>query len=436
MTTITKPEIDLFNAKTVTIEQICQLSNYVRSSEAAIIKFSAQTDEAAEQTGEKNYLAIGIARAIAGKYALAAENLERAGDSQEKYLELAYVYRKLSQYDKALAALDKALANNANTVTVSLEKANVYRLMKDFDSAHKHLQACKGSAENNAQYHYTLARCLKSQGLYAKAVRSYTAAVEINPTFSKALFHLAFILDLRGDEDAAMDYYKQLLAGNTSYVSALLNLTVLYEDKAQYDKALKCVEQVLKFHPNNARAILFKKDILGSENMLYDEESIKNNDQKNKMLETPITDFELSVRSRNCLQSMGINTLGDLTKTSEQDLLGGKNFGETSLHEIREMMTAHNLRIGQDMVKGKTSEYQLMTESLTPQEQLVLNQPISDLNLSVRARKCMTRLGIMTIGELLQKTPDELLGSRNFGVTSLNEIRARLGDINLQLRND
>jgi len=58
------------------------------------------------------------------------------------------------------------------------------------------------------------------------------------------------------------------------------------------------------------------------------------------------------------------------------------------------------------------------------------------LNLSVRARKCISRLGLSTVGELVQKTPDELLSNRNFGVTSLNEIRAKLGEINLKLRND
>ena len=57
-----------------------------------------------------------------------------------------------------------------------------------------------------------------------------------------------------------------------------------------------------------------------------------------QVLEIPVTDFELSVRSRNCLKKMNIRTLGDLTRVSEQQLLSSKNFGETSLDEIKEMM--------------------------------------------------------------------------------------------------
>ena len=48
----------------------------------------------------------------------------------------------------------------------------------------------------------------------------------------------------------------------------------------------------------------------------------------------------------------------------------------------------------------------------------------------------MRRLGITLIGELVQRTPDELLSAKNFGVTSLNEIRAKLAEVSLKLRND
>ena len=66
-----------------------------------------------------------------------------------------------------------------------------------------------------------------------------------------------------------------------------------------------------------------------------------------QVLNIPVTDFELSVRSRNCLQKMGIMTLGDLCRCTEQDLLASKNFGETSLVEIKEMLATKGLRLGQ-----------------------------------------------------------------------------------------
>jgi DNA-directed RNA polymerase subunit alpha len=150
----------------------------------------------------------------------------------------------------------------------------------------------------------------------------------------------------------------------------------------------------------------------------------------------PVTDFELSVRSRNCLQKMGVMTLGDLTTTSEQELLSSKNFGETSLVEIKEMMASKGLELGQFATEKARTEMEFEPTNISPDEQALLGKPIADLNLSVRARKCMIRLGVATIGELLRRTGDELLECKNFGVTSLNEVREKLTTHGLKLRGD
>lgn len=55
-----------------------------------------------------------------------------------------------------------------------------------------------------------------------------------------------------------------------------------------------------------------------------------------------------------------------------------------------------------------------------------LNKPLSELNLSVRATNCLNKTEIKTIGELVQKNEDELLGIDNFGDTSLNEVKEKL----------
>ncbi len=131
---------------------------------------------------------------------------------------------------------------------------------------------------------------------------------------------------------------------------------------------------------------------------------------------------------------MGIETLGDLVRTSEQQLLASKNFGETSLIEIREMLGSRGLSLGQIQDAQREPDPPLDVSNMTPDQQAVLDRPISDLNLSVRARKCMVRLGINTISELIRKTGDDLLESENFGVTSLNEVRAKLDNLSLKLR--
>ena len=46
---------------------------------------------------------------------------------------------------------------------------------------------------------------------------------------------------------------------------------------------------------------------------------------------------------------------------------------------------------------------------LSADEQAMLAKPVADLNLSVRERKCMIRLGINTVGDLVHRTGDDLL---------------------------
>jgi DNA-directed RNA polymerase subunit alpha len=133
---------------------------------------------------------------------------------------------------------------------------------------------------------------------------------------------------------------------------------------------------------------------------------------------------------------MGIMTLGDLTQVSEQELLASKNFGETSLVEIREMLQSKGLSLGQFADEYHEEEPAYDPETLSPDERVMLDRPIAELNLSVRARKCMVRLGISTIGELVRRTGDDLLECKNFGVTSLNEVREKLTLQSLKLRGD
>lgn len=434
MATITEPAIDLFEAKTFTLDDVQQVADFVNSGERNKLAFADKVEQQLAG-GSKNHLGIGAALAIIGKYAKAVEVLNKAGDSKEKYLEIAYCLRKLGEYDKAIEAFDKAGKAGADALQVNCGKAAVYRVKKDYEQAAKMLKACENYKKVSALYHYTLARYQQDICEYDEAIENYQVAEDIEPTNTKNLFHLAFVLDIRGDEEAAMDYYKQLAGGKFVYVSALLNLAVLYEDAGDYGKAINCVNRVLKTHPNHQRAILFKKDIESSQTMLYDEEIEKSKDQRNRILETPISDFELSVRSRNCLKKMNINTLGDLLRITEVELLAYKNFGETSLNEIKHMLETKNLRLGMG-ADGKLISLPLdgVEEPKAEVDPDVLDRPLSEFEMSVRARNGLENIGVKTIGDVAAKTEDELLGIKNFGATSLTEIKEVLESLGLGLR--
>ncbi|HXW35797.1 MAG TPA: DNA-directed RNA polymerase subunit alpha [Acidimicrobiales bacterium] len=63
-----------------------------------------------------------------------------------------------------------------------------------------------------------------------------------------------------------------------------------------------------------------------------------------------------------------------------------------------------------------------------------LDLPIEDLDLSERPRNCLKRAQVNTIGELVERTPDDLLAITNFGQKSLDEVIQRLDERGLSLR--
>jgi DNA-directed RNA polymerase subunit alpha len=63
-----------------------------------------------------------------------------------------------------------------------------------------------------------------------------------------------------------------------------------------------------------------------------------------------------------------------------------------------------------------------------------LDLPIEDLDLSERPRNCLKRAQVNSIGELVERTPDDLLAITNFGQKSLDEVIQRLDERGLSLR--
>ena len=68
-----------------------------------------------------------------------------------------------------------------------------------------------------------------------------------------------------------------------------------------------------------------------------------------------------------------------------------------------------------------------------PATESKLSMPLAELNLSVRATNCLESENIHTVRDLVTRTEDQLLEVRNFGETTLNEVREKLADIGLRL---
>lgn len=323
-------------------------------------------------------------------------------------------------------------------MTTTAERIDEFVSSGNLKDAERVLEAAGPEDMQAYDRHYYKGLLLERHSRWGAAAEQYEAVVAENVDHTEATFRLALLADRFGDEERAIELYEACTEDTPAHVNALLNLAILYEDAECYDDAMACLDRVLGEYPNHTRARLFHKDVASSLDMYYDEEGERYREKRDALLETPISDFELSVRSRNCLRQMNINSLGDLLKTTAVELLAYKNFGETSLHEIEAMLSQKGLRIGQllEDKDGGLLGTATVSDSADKVKAGLLNRSVAELELSVRSRKCLMRLGISAIGELTQRSEAELLAIKNFGMTSLSEIKRRLTEIGLALRND
>ncbi len=307
------------------------------------------------------------------------------------------------------------------------------------EAAESLLRKLEGADGDSGDFHYHRGVYLERCGEYAEAIAQYRRATQKDDTHAEAFFRLAYMIEIHGSDadeanDDAVAAYESCIKNGPVHTNAVINLGLLYEDRERYHDSIKCYETVLRYYPNHERAKLYLDDAHAATTMFYDREQEKKADRQSQVLKIPVTDFELSVRSRNCLQKMNIKTLGDLIMRTEQELLSYKNFGETSLEEIKQMLTQKGLRLGQGLDDGGRELSRGRNPLEATADPLVLERSIDELELSVRSRRCMERLGVRTIRDLINKTEVELMSAKNFGMTSLNEIKRKLAELNLELR--
>ena len=354
---------------------------------------------------------LGVAHVLMGQHSHALESLNQVTDKKSG---LVCYFRGIAlenqqRWREAAEAFIASASAEFDVRNSRLHEAGCYRRMGSVDKAKEILESMAGL--ETAEYFFQKGSLLALGGDLKAAAEDLEKSIQMDRYHTGALFELAYINDLFGNDDRAMEYYRQCIQRPPVPVSALINLGVMYEDEKKFREAEKCYRQVLSILPSHQRAKLFLRDCLASLSEVIDDGAERDLQATISVFGTPVTDF---------------------------DLLSSKNFGETSLNEIKEMMQSKKLRLGMALEAPKTAiERQVEAqEEVSPEEKALLSQPLSVLNLSVRARKCMTKLNINTLGELVALTGDKLMECKNFGVTSLNEVREKLTTLNIKLRND
>jgi DNA-directed RNA polymerase subunit alpha len=140
------------------------------------------------------------------------------------------------------------------------------------------------------------------------------------------------------------------------------------EQRTDYEKLILDIQTDGSIHPEDAlksaAGILIRHFMLFSDSTMtfeapkpveeqpIDEEFL----QMRKLLKTPLSDLDLSVRAYNCLKAADIRTLGDLARLEVSDMMKFRNFGKKSLTELEQLIAEKNLTFGMDMTRYNLDE--------------------------------------------------------------------------------
>jgi len=428
--TIVAKDTWTFEDHTELLKELVTTSDASGKFRAIVASLEADSPEPSGAAAVK----IGIARYMLCRFQDALDVLGAGTDNKDRRYFQALCLKELRRYDQAAEEFEWARERGWDPVDIAVQLAEIAALSGDLEAADKAVAKLEKPLGESATYYHLRGLVDELLGRDDEALDAYERAREIDPTHTQATFRLAFFHDLHGDEEQAAELYRECILHAPTRANALLNLSVLYEDAGQYDQAIACLRRVLAANPTHARARHFLRDCEASKSMYFDEDKAKRLARRNALLDTPVTDFELSVRARNCLKKMEIHTLGDLVRTTEVKLMAYKNFGETSLKEIREMLSVKGLRLGQALEEGSELADMISATPVGVKNEGVLATPLEQIEFSIRVRRALTTLKLATLGELAAKTEAELLGCSNFGQTSLNEVRQRLAEYGLTPR--
>ncbi len=140
------------------------------------------------------------------------------------------------------------------------------------------------------------------------------------------------------------------------------------EQKTDYEMLILDIETDGSIHPEvalkGAANILIQHFMLFSDQtMILETAESKEPDtvdeemlHMRKMLKTPLSDLDLSVRAYNCLKAADVKTLGDLVQLEISDMMKFRNFGKKSLAELEQLVAEKNLTFGMDLSKYKLEE--------------------------------------------------------------------------------
>ncbi len=158
----------------------------------------------------------------------------------------------------------------------------------------------------------------------------------------------------------------------------------------------------------------------------------------NKIWSMHLDSLGLSVRAYNVLFRLELFNLGKISTVTEKKLRSTRNVGRRTIEEIRSLLNSYDLDFGSPDVVPENLTGNAETHLADKKEEIEGDRDklISACAFSVRSRNAFELVQLKTLGDIAARTSKDLKKIKNFGDSSLNEVRAVLSQHGLHLLDD
>lgn len=155
--------------------------------------------------------------------------LEYDSENAELYYRLGQINKKIKNYNEAITQFKTAIEHDETNGNYYFALAECYEIYENtFEQKKMLLKAAEcNKEEDNAIVYYNLALLCESQNDLVKAIEYLEKAISINPNDTNAKYRYALILEHKGENDKAINLYKEILELDPTYKEAENNLKLL-----------------------------------------------------------------------------------------------------------------------------------------------------------------------------------------------------------------
>ena len=143
-----------------------------------------------------------------------------------------------------------------------------------------------------------------------------------------------------------------------------------------------------------------------------------------------IRKLTISARAKMCLLTAGYEDIEDLESVTDEELLNIRNLNGKGVAEIRAAIDEYFT--SKDEPEDDEDEFEDIEDGENYSDPRDI--PLDELEFSVRTYNCLKRAGIASLGEICEKTMDDMMHVRNLGRKSLEEVLSKLKEYSLSLK--